>query len=87
MKKSYFIHDFSEDRIHNEVDSPSHYLSHPSGVECIEITEHMDFLLGNAIKYIWRAGLKTNSDTTTDLNKAIWYIERKLDLIRRGQDE
>ena len=40
------------------VNSPSHYTSHPSGVECIAITEHMSFCLGNAVKYIWRAYLK-----------------------------
>ncbi|NDG32928.1 DUF3310 domain-containing protein, partial [bacterium] len=40
------------------VNNPKHYTSHPSGVECIEITEHMNFCLGNAVKYIWRASLK-----------------------------
>ncbi len=42
----------------NSVDHPPHYNSHPSGVECIEITEHYNFCVGNAIKYVWRAGLK-----------------------------
>ena len=57
--------------------NPNHYRSHPSGIECIQITEHMDFLLGNAIKYIWRAGLK--DDKVQDLSKAIWYIQRAID--------
>ena len=56
--------------------NPDHYRSHPSGVECIQITEHMDFLLGNATKYIWRAGLKDNA--LQDLEKAKWYLERKI---------
>ena len=43
---------------HDPVNHPSHYTSHPSGVECIEITRHMDFNTGNAMKYLWRAGLK-----------------------------
>jgi hypothetical protein len=60
------------------VNHPSHYKSHPSGVEAIEITRHMNFNLGNAIKYIWRAGLKSN--TIEDLQKARFYIE---DEIRR----
>lgn len=60
------------------VNHPSHYKSHPSGVEAIEITRHMNFNLGNAIKYIWRADLK--SDTVEDLQKARFYIE---DEIRR----
>lgn len=59
------------------VNHPDHYRSHPSGVECIAITEHMNFNLGNAMKYIWRAGLK-DSDPTQDLQKARWYVEREI---------
>lgn len=59
------------------VDHPPHYTQHPSGVQCIQITEHMSFNLGNAIKYIWRAGLKT-ATPTEDLQKAIWYINREI---------
>ena len=58
------------------VDHPVHYMQHPSGVECIQITEHMTFCLGNAIKYIWRAGLK--GDELEDLRKAKWYLEREI---------
>lgn len=59
------------------VNHPPHYTSHPSGVECIQITEHMTFNLGNATKYIWRAGLK-NPDAIQDLEKARWYVEREI---------
>lgn len=59
-----------------KIDHPSHY-THPSGVECITITEHMDFNLGNAVKYIWRADLK--ADPLTDLKKAAWYINREIE--------
>jgi len=55
------------------VKHPTHYTSHPSGIECIEITKHMGFCLGNAIKYIWRADLKENA--IEDLKKAKQYIE------------
>ena len=58
------------------VNHPKHYTDHPSGIECIQITEHMGFCLGNAIKYIWRADLK--NDAIEDLNKAKWYIEREI---------
>lgn len=61
---------------YDEVNHPKHYTSHPSGIECIQITEHMGFNLGNAIKYIWRADLKGKSKQ--DLEKAIWYIQREL---------
>ena len=63
----------------DRVTHPSHYTSHPSGIECIEITEHMPFCLGNAIKYIWRAGQK--GDAAEDLAKAIWYLEREISRI------
>lgn len=61
---------------HDPVNHPKHYTDHPSGIECIQITEHMGFCLGNAIKYIWRADLK--NDAIEDLNKAKWYIEREI---------
>lgn len=59
------------------VNHPPHYKSHPSGIECIQITEHLNFNLGNAIKYIWRAGLKSKTPIE-DLRKARWYIEREI---------
>lgn len=59
------------------VEHPPHYTAHPSGIECIQITEHMNFNLGNAIKYIWRAGLKSRS-AVVDLQKARWYIDREI---------
>ena len=61
--------------------NPDHYKSHPSGVECIQITEHMGFNLGNAIKYIWRADLK-HTTPIEDLEKARWYLDREIQ--RRG---
>ena len=63
------------------VNHPSHYTNHPSGVECIQITEHMNFCLGNAIKYIWRAGLK--QDAIQDLEKAVFYIQREISLRKK----
>jgi hypothetical protein len=52
------------------------YLAHPSGVECIQITEHMSFCVGNAIKYLWRADEKGNA--LEDLRKAAWYVQREI---------
>lgn len=69
-------------QLHDAVDHPSHYTSHPSGVECIQITEHLNFCLGNAIKYLWRAGLK--EDAIEDLKKARWYVDRELQRLERG---
>jgi len=56
---------------------PPHYQEHPSGFQCIQVTEHMNFCMGNAVKYIWRAGLKGSKEE--DLRKAIWYLERELE--------
>ncbi len=62
--------------LEDPVSHPSHYTSHPSGVECIDITKHYSFCLGNAIKYIWRAGLKGPREQ--DLEKAIWYLKEEI---------
>lgn len=59
------------------VNHPQHYNEHPSGIECITVVEHMCFNLGNAVKYIWRAGLKS-PDAVEDLRKARWYIDREI---------
>ncbi|WP_342152396.1 DUF3310 domain-containing protein [Methylorubrum sp. SB2] len=60
------------------VNNPKHYTSHPSGVEAITVCEHMGFNLGNAMKYIWRAGIKTD-DPVEDLEKARWYLNREIE--------
>lgn len=62
--------------MNDAVNHPKHYTSHPSGVECIQITRHMGFNLGNAVKYIWRADLK--NDAIEDLEKAVWYLQDEL---------
>lgn len=58
------------------VNHPKHYNSHPSGIECIDVVEHMPFNIGNAVKYLWRCGLK--GDEVEDLRKSVWYIEREI---------
>ncbi len=79
---------------HDPINHPKHYNSHPSGVECITITRHMTFNVGNAIKYLWRAGLKFEQDFSSaaafevsqrsrekhieDLKKARWYIDDEI---------
>ena len=62
---------------YDAVNHPAHYTSHPSGVECITVTEHMTFCIGNVIKYCWRAGLKGSSEVE-DLEKARWYLDREI---------
>lgn len=68
------------------VNHPAHYTSDPSGVECIQITRHRNFNVGNAIKYLWRAGLKQSGikapgdmeKQLEDLEKAVWYIQDEI---------
>lgn len=62
----------------DNVNNPKHYTDHPSGIECIEVTEHMNFCIGSAIKYLWRHGKKDPQATVEDLRKAKWYIEREI---------
>ena len=67
---------------HDPVNHPKHYTSHPSGIECIQITEWMGFNVGNAIKYLWRADEKGNA--LEDLRKAVWYVNREIE--KRGKN-
>lgn len=58
------------------VNFPKHYRGHPSGIEAIQVTEHFNFCMGNALKYIWRADYKGSA--LEDLKKARWYLDREI---------
>ena len=72
----------------DSVNHPTHYNSHPSGIECIDVARHFPFNIGNVIKYLWRAGLKPLSDMGAsdaterarlqDLKKARWYLDDEI---------
>lgn len=71
------------------VNHPAHYSSHPSGVECITVVEHMTFNAGSALKYLWRAGLKGEpaelaAKQLEDLRKAAWYVQREIERLSKG---
>ena len=66
----------TESGSNDPVNHPSHYNSHPSGIEAIQITKHCCFCIGNAIKYIWRHDKK--GKPIEDLRKAIFYLETKI---------
>lgn len=63
------------------VDHPSHY-NQISGIECIDVVENFNFNVGNAIKYLWRSGLKSDNPIE-DLEKAVWYCQRELERVKR----
>lgn len=63
--------------VSDSVNHPAHYNQHPANIECIDVVEHFSFNIGNAMKYLWRAGLKGAAQE--DLEKAKWYIEREIE--------
>ncbi len=65
------------------VNHPAHYNAHPSGVECIDIVEHMNFCLGNAVKYVVRCPFK--GSPIQDLEKALWYTNHELTSRQQGR--
>lgn len=69
---------------HDVVNNPIHYNWIP-GIECIEVAEHFNLLLGSALQYIWRAGKKESSTKLQDLKKARWYIDREISNIEKGR--
>lgn len=68
--------------VSDPVNHPPHYTTHPSGIECIEITEWYNFNIGNAIKYLWRSDQKGGLE---DLCKAQWYITREIERIQKAK--
>lgn len=71
----------------DQVNNPQHYTTHPSGIQAIEVTRHMNFNLGNAIKYIWRAGIKNKDTHIEDLKKAIFYIQDEINRLEGKYDK
>jgi len=62
----------------DNVNHPVHYTNNESGIECIEVTRHMTFNIGNAVKYLWRHGKKDKTKTIEDLKKAVFYINDEI---------
>lgn len=78
----------------DKVNHPSHYtwLKELCGIEVIDITRHMDFCLGNAVKYLLRAGHKAEEGYSgrqkeiEDLKKAVWYINDKINQLKNDKE-
>lgn len=64
--------------VFDPIQRPRHYASHPSGIECITLAEHMSFNLGNGFKYGWRGGMK-HEDAAEDYGKMLWYVKREFE--------
>lgn len=77
------------------VEHPSHYtwLKDLCGIEVIDITRHMDFDLGNVIKYTLRSGHKSEEGMSDldksieDLKKAAWYLTDKIEMLEQRKKE
>lgn len=71
--------------------NPDHYRSGPTHtvcgdpIECIDITQEMNFCLGNVLKYIWRAGKKDPKKHIEDLEKAAWYLDREIMRLKKEE--
>jgi hypothetical protein len=70
----------------NNVKHPAHYGGGNNPYETIKVIEAwaLDFCLGNAVKYISRAGKKTH-DATEDLEKAVWYLQRRISQLKEAE--
>ncbi|WP_416972561.1 DUF3310 domain-containing protein [Streptomyces sp. 4F14] len=77
--------DSASDPVSDNVNSPSHYKWLPNGIEVIDLTEHLNFNRGNAVKYLARAGRKTSTAELDDLRKAAWYIEREIKRVEKDK--
>jgi hypothetical protein len=66
--------------------NPDYYKKNPSGVECIQVAQHTSFCIGNAMKYLWRAGLKGSETEIKDLRKAAWYIHQEIERLGGGKN-
>ena len=76
--------DRNSDKANDAVNHPSHYTD---GIEVIDYIEskHFPYHLGNAVKYISRAGKKNPNETITDLQKAVWYLNRYIGLLQKEE--
>lgn len=74
----------SEQQSYEHVNHPQHYGGLENTYEVIKVIEalEMDFHLGNTFKYIARAGKKGSDKEIQDLEKAMWYLQRKIDLLK-----
>lgn len=78
--------EFERQKKQERISHPPHYtwLKEECGIEVIDITRHLDFCIGNAVKYLLRAGHKSEEGMTDkektieDLKKAVWYINDKI---------
>lgn len=74
------------EKVCDNVNHPSHYTS--GQIEVIDFIEdqHLGFHLGNAVKYISRAGRKDPARTIEDLRKAAWYLNRQIERLEMSLD-
>jgi hypothetical protein len=84
MEQELLYH-LSKTQPHKEmVNHPTHYGGKDNVYEAINVIEawDLDFCLGNAVKYISRAGKKDPAKELEDLNKAVWYLNRRIQQIQ-----
>ncbi len=77
----------SDMKPHDEI-NPDHYKA-ADGSEVIDVIElyDLDFHIGNALKYMLRAGKKLDTAAVTDLEKAIWYLQREIKVLSPEEED
>ena len=77
----------SEIIVNDPVNHPSHYTQ--GKIECIDFIQDkkLNFCRGNAVKYIVRAGLKDPGKEIEDLEKAVFYIRREIEDLRKARED
>jgi hypothetical protein len=70
-----------------QVNHPQHYGGEDNPYEAIKVIEawELDYHLGNTVKYISRAGKKEKDKELQDLNKALWYLQRRIDNLKNSK--
>ena len=66
--------------------NPAHYQGFSNGAQVVDITEHLSFNRGSAVKYLARAGKKDPAKEIEDLEKSLWYTQRELDRLKGLRD-
>lgn len=81
------LQNVADEVTHDNVNHPDHY--NHGKIEVIDFIEdqHLGFHLGNAVKYISRAGRKNPDKTIEDLRKAVWYINRQIQRLERVEND
>jgi hypothetical protein len=76
-----------QEQFDKTINQPDYYNWHPTGISCIEISEHFPGNVAQAIQYIYRAGKKPGEPAQKDYSKAVWCLLREIERINKYYPE